>query len=202
MRGSDFSQLFRGALGANLAWEASHPCPCGGADGTSDEVCLRCEGRGLTHDPPSAPFRGALTGLTARALEALSQRFGPGMVGDATASVPFEALCWASIRSGDRLIALDAREVLAWTLTPGRSIHLPWGAVLREATVMGTGGAIQTVPLPVSDVEGRIRVVVPTVLRLEAPRRYEVVRDLAQVRAFGTHLPRKVLLRLLDLSAR
>ncbi|MBI3131497.1 MAG: hypothetical protein HYZ13_09240 [Acidobacteria bacterium] len=44
--------------------------------------------------------------------------------------------------------------------------------------------------------------VVPTVLRLEAPRRYEVVRDLAQVRAFGTHLPRKVLLRLLDLSAR
>lgn len=202
MRGSDFAPLYLGALGARLVWEASHPCPCSGPDGVLDEVCPICEGRGVYHEPPSTPFRGGLTSLSARALAALSQRFGPGMTGDATASLPENTPCWLSIGAGDRLAALDAQDTLAWQLAPNRPLRMPFGAVMLSATVRDPNGALRDVPPPLTDARGRVGVTAPTVLRFLAPRRYEVVRDLSQVRAFGTGLPKKVLLRLLDVSVR
>lgn len=202
MRGSDFAPLYQGLLSARLVWEASHPCPCSGPDGVLEEVCPICEGRGVYHDPPSAPFRGGLISLSARALEAISQRFGPGVVGDATASLPENAPCWASIGAGDRLAALDAQDTLSWQLVPNRLLHLPFGAVPVSATIRDQQGVLREIPPPLPDTRGRVGVAAPTVLRFVAPRRFEVVRDLSQVRAFGTGLPKKVLLRLLDVSVR
>jgi len=39
-------------------------------------------------------------------------------------------------------------------------------------------------------------------VRLQAPRRFEVVTDLSQVRAIMPGLPRKVLVKLIDVSVR
>lgn len=63
-----------------------------------------------------------------------------------------------------------------------------------------------SVPVPDVDSSGRITVTVQTVITFEAPRRYEVVRDLAQVRSFpsidSVGLPKKMLLKLIDWTVR
>jgi hypothetical protein len=202
VRGTDFAPLYEGPLSARLVWEASLPCPCASFDGAVDEACPVCGGRGVRYAPPSEPFRAALLGLTARALEALSQRFGPGLVGDATASLPSNAPAWEGIRSGDRLTAIDAVDVQAWQVSPGRSVRLPVEAVPLSAEIRDGSGAIQAVAFPTPDANGRISVAVSTVLRFKASRRFEVVRDVTQVRAFGVRLPKKLLVRLLDESVR
>ncbi len=201
MDAASYDQLLTGPLSARLTWEASHRCGCVQPDGAGDRACPVCSGKGRYWDPPTAPFRAGLVGLTAKALEALRQTMGPGTTGDAILSVPVSAPCHALLRSGDRLLALDALDALEWVVMPASPVLLPAGAAVQTAKVRSPTGMV-AVPIPGLDARGRVAVAVPTVLAFQAPRRFEVVGDAGQVRAFGPGLPRKVLLKLIDWTQR
>lgn len=206
MHGAAFTPLFDGPLSSVMVWERAHRCPCTTSDGSADTACRVCFGKGRYWEPPSAPFRGALVTLSARALSALFQRFGPGVTGDATVSVLGDAPCWSAMGEGDRFTALRAVDAVEWSLAAGDRIRLPYGADGITALVRShdRAGVVPVAP-PTPGPDGRISVSVPTVLAFSAPRRYEVVRDLSQVRAFGTGpvgLPKKALVKMLDWSER
>ncbi len=205
MYGEDFEELLTGTLSSVLVWESAHLCPCVGTDGAADRACPVCLGLGRYYSPPSAQFRAGLVGLSARAMAAIQARFGPQTAGDATVSLPVSAPCWAGIREGDRLSALDAKDAVEWSLAAGDAIRLPYLAVVRGATQRVAGVIVPVAP-PIQDASRKITVTVPTVVAFTAPRRYEVVRDLSQVRAFTSEgsagLPKKILLKLIDGTVR
>ena len=87
--------------------------------------------------------------------------------------------------------------------TPGTKVALPFG--YRELTALVRSedfSRLVNVPPPVLQSTRVAQVSVPTTLSFYAPRGYEVVADLAQVRSFGEGLPRKMSLALLDASMR
>lgn len=204
MIGSSFESLLTGSMSSEVTWEKAHRCPCTTSNGELNRKCKVCGGEGWVWDAPSAPFRLGLVSLTAKALAAIQQRFGPGTVGDATLSIPHSAPCWADAGERDRILATTTFDRVEWILTPGTSIRLPMGAVEITAKVISSDGASAVaVTPPEPDAAGRVSVAVSTVLAFRAPRRYEVVRDLAQARSFGDgRLPKKLLVKLIDWTTR
>lgn len=203
MRGAPFDALLTGPLSSRVVWERAYPCPCVDSDGSAERKCGVCGGTGRYFDHVSDEFRCGITGLSAKALAGIQQRLGPGMVGDGMASVPGCAPCWDDIAEGDRLVVLDALDPLKWVLTPGNPVRLPMGSEILRARVRANDGlSVVEVDPPLTDAGGRVSVAVVTTLAMRAPRRYEVVRDLSQVRAFGERLPKKLLVKLIDWTVR
>lgn len=224
MRASPFNDLLTGPLSSRVVWEQGFRCPCVQPDGGKDRKCVICGGIGRYWGAPSTEFRCGVTSLSAKALAAIQQKFGPGTIGDSQASIPGNAPCWALLGEGDRFTVLDAQDRLEWTLSPGNPVKLPYQAVLLAARIR-TAPALTTITDLVPgtpawtavisvNAQNQVSVTVPTVIAFTAPRRFEVVRDLSQVRAFVTAiptfpapagvtgLPKKVLLRLIDWTVR
>ena len=203
MNGVNFDRLLTGPLSSEVIWERCFKCPCVTSEGIPTRSCPVCSGKGQVWDQPSTPFRCGVTGLTARALAGIQQRFGPGTTGDASLSLPGCAPCWPVVKDGDRFTVIGALAPVEWSLAPGRPIRLPFLASGLEARVLdpASPGFFVAVP-PAPDEAGSVQVSVPTVLSFMAPQRYEVVKDLSQVRAFGSRLPKKLLVKLLDWTVR
>ena len=203
MHGSAFNSLLTGTLSSRVVWEKARICPCVGSDGSLDRTCGVCGGKGKYWDLPSDEFRAGVLSLSAKALAAIQQRFGPGLIGDAQISIPGNAEAWSDVGESDRFTVLDALDSLEWIVTPGNPVALPYGAeVLRAKVRTVDKTAVELVDVPEPNGKGKIAVSVATVLSFRAPRRFEVVRDLSQVRAFGDRLPKKLLLKLIDWTVR
>ena len=205
MRGAVFLPLLTGTLSSACVWERSLLCPCVQPDGYVDPTCQVCFGKGRYFDPPSSSFQCGVVNLSAKALEAIQQRFGPGMKGDSQMSIPFTAPCYAEINEGDRVAVTTAVDVVEWSLAPGDQIKLPFGYSGLDAKVRNPAGdTVLTTPFPVPGAGGRVTVTVPTALRFSAPRRYEVLKELSHTRGFSTGegLPKKMLLSLIDWTVR
>jgi hypothetical protein len=100
-------------------------------------------------------------------------------------------------------VALDATDTAEWSLAPGSVVTLPFQATLLEARIMAPDGqSMIPAPVPVADMNSRISVTVATVIRIRASRKYEVISDLSQTRALAPNLPRKLMVKLVDLSLR
>jgi hypothetical protein len=176
---------------------------CFDQDGGTNPSCPVCNGNAYVWDSWSKEFRAGVLGLTGRQIENISQRFGPAAVGDATISLPHTCPPYHTVTQRDRFVALDATDTAEWSIVPGVILTLPFQAVLLEARVMSLDGlSIIPAPVPVADANSRISVTQATVVRLRAPRRYEVIFDLSQTRAIMPGLPRKMMLKLVDLSLR
>ena len=189
--------------GSRLQWSQARRCPCLDPEGGVLVTCAVCGGEGWVWDEWSDEFRAGLLGLTGRQMEANAQRWGQGMTGDASLSLSMSSPPYATLTERDRLVALDAMDVFEWTLLAGVLVKLPVQAVLMEARQKSSDGlSLVRVPVPVADVNGRISVTATTAVRLAAPRRYEVLGDLSQVRGWMLGLPRKVALKLVDTSVR
>jgi len=189
--------------GSRLLWAQARRCVCFDLDGGTNIACPICSGSAYVWEDWSDEFRAGMVGLSGRAIDNLSQRFGPGMVGDATISLPQSAPPYSSATQRDRFVALDALDIFEWSLIPGVAVKMPVNGVLLEARVIATSGlSMVRVPVPQPDANERISVTTQTVVRLQAPRRFEVVTDLSQVRAIMPGLPRKVLVKLIDVSVR
>ena len=204
MFGSSFESLLTGTLSSEVVWERSHRCPCITSDGSPNRKCKVCGGEGAFWDEASDRFRLGLVSLTSKALAAIQQRFGPGVIGDATMSIPFSALCWADVGERDRFLEVSILDRTEWTITPGTTIRIPTGAQDVSAKVISMDGtSVVAVDPPVPDAKGRVSVAVTTVISFRSPRRYEVVKDLIQARSFGDgRLPKKLLVKLIDWTAR
>lgn len=196
-----FNTLLGPVLGSRLVWIASHRCPCAQEEGAADLNCGICGGLGRWFDAPSVEFRAGLVGLTAKALERMAVQFGPGLIGDATVSLPETAACYQTVGVGDRLVALDAMDTLEWHLVPRTPVKLPYLGVQMDAWTRN-GAVIVRVPPPSPAADGTVSVQRPTTVRLRAPRTYEVNRDLAQIRGWQPGLPKKLLLKLIDVTTR
>ena len=201
MNPGSFDALLCGRLSSALCWEAGHKCPCVGLDDAGERRCPICRGKGRYWDPLSDPFQAGITGLNSKSLAALQAKFGDGISGDSTVSLPSNAPCYKSLKPGDRLLAVDAVDEVDWVVSPTHPVALPMRAELLSAVVR-QGDLPVEVPAPVPGADGLIRVAVPTVLRMRAPRRYEVVLFVGQDRAFQPGLPRKFLLKLIDVPVR
>lgn len=201
MIAGSFDGLLTGSLSSRLAWESSTLCPCTTTEGAADRQCPVCRGQGRTYLAPSAPFRAGLVGLSAKQLEYQMNKFGPGLAGEAQLSLPSCAPCYGTLQPKDRIIALDALETREWTILPAVPLRLPSMAIILSARVR-SGAQVVEVPRPVPAADGLVTVAVPTVIRFEAPRRYEVLPDAGQVRAFTSGMPRKHMLKLVDFSVR
>jgi hypothetical protein len=188
-------------FGSRLVWASAVRCPCFDQEGGTNPACPVCGGEAFIWEDWSPEFRAGLVGLTGRQLENISQRFGPGMVGDATVSLPRSSPPYQTVTQRDRFVALDAADTVYWSLAPGMPVKLPWRAVLMEARIV-SGTALARVPVPLPDSSRRVTVTQATVIRLQVPRRYEVIADLSQARAIMPGLPRKVLVKLVDMSLR
>lgn len=198
-----FDDLLTGDLSTELTWEASSRCPCIDADGRSDPTCVICGGDGIYYAAPTLGFQAGVVSVTARALEKIQQRFGPGMIGDATVSLPSTAPCYAAIKSDDRFLLPNNIDDVDWTLIPGVSIKLPLGAVIVTAKARSTDKTtIITVPAPVPDANGRVSTTYTINLNMRVPRRLQVVQDISQIRAWAPGMPRKLLVKLVDWSVR
>jgi hypothetical protein len=64
----------------------------------------------------------------------------------------------------------------------------------------GKGFAVVVPPAP--DDSGVVQVDVATALSFLAPQRYEVVKELSQLRSFAPGLPKKLLVKLIDWTVR
>lgn len=189
--------------GSRLMWSQARKCPCLDPEGGVLVTCGVCGGEGWVWDDWSEEFRAGLLGLTGRQMDANVQRWGPGMTGDASLSLPISSPPYVTLTGRDRLVALEAMDVFEWTLVAGVSVKLPVNAVLMEARQKAADGkSLVRVPVPIPDPNTRISVLVPTAVRIAAPRRYEVLGDLSQVRGWMLGLPRKVALKLVDTSVR
>ncbi len=195
-----FDSLLTGTLGTRLCWQKAHRCPCTDEYGQSDRECPICLGRGRYWDTPSDEFRAGVVGLTGRALESMQLRFGPGVTGDGTISLPSTSPAYADVGEGDRFSNLDAFDTLEWTLAKGTLVLLPVGADIVGAYIRSSG-QLHAVPPPVPS-DDRVSVAVTTVITMLAPRRYEVVKAIPQTRNWVPGLPKKVLVQMLDLSTR
>jgi hypothetical protein len=190
-------------LGSRLIWAQARQCACFDADGGANVSCLVCSGSAYVWEDWSEEFRAGLVGLSGRQIANLSQRFGPGMVGDGTISLSQSAPPYSVATQRDRFVALDALDTFEWPLAAGVQVKLPVNGKLLEARLISSDGtSLVRCPVPVPDSNGRISVSVSTVVRLQAPRRYEVIADLSQVRSITLGLPRKVMVKLIDVSVR
>lgn len=189
--------------GSRLSWSSARRCVCFGQDGGNSISCPICSGEGYVWSEWSEEFRAGMTSLTGRQIENLSQRWGPGMVGDATISLPPSSPPYCVATPRDRFVALDALDTFEWSLVAGVQVRVPLNAVFAEARAKSNDGlSIVRVPVPIPDANGRIQVSVSTVVRITAPRRYEVVQDATQIRAIMPGLPRRVMVKLVDVSLR
>jgi len=190
-------------FGSRLVWAQARRCACFDLDGGTNISCPVCSGSAFVWDDWSEEFRAGVVGLTGRQMEGLNQRYGPGMTGAASISMSQSIPAYSAATTRDRFVALDALDIFEWSLVPDVSVKMPLNGKLLEARVMTSDGmAMVRVPVPQPDANGRISVSVQTVVRLQAPRRYEVIDDLTQVRSLMLGLPRKVLVKLIDVSVR
>jgi hypothetical protein len=196
-----FDALLSGRLGTRLSWERAHRCPCTEEFGGADVSCPVCLGKGRYWDTPSADFRAGVVSLTARALAAMQMQFGPGFVGDGTISLPSNCPAWFDVGEGDRFLSLDNQDSVEQVVGAGSVVKLPAGADVVSAYIR-QGSTLQAVTPPTPDDQGRVTVARATVLALRVPRRYEVVRAIPQIRGWTPGLPKKVLVRMLDVSTR
>lgn len=203
MDGVDFVELLTGDLAATLTWAMATPCPCTSSVGSAQSSCLVCGGTGWTYGAKSQPFQCGLVSQDAKARAALAQTMGPGMAGDAVVSIPMNAPCYDTLAFRDRLYDQMVQDGRRSILTPGTSILLPPGATNIQAFVKnGAGTALVAATPPVPDAAGRVMVSVTTTLVYSAPRTYEVLADLSRVRSFGSGMPKKWSVKLLDLVLR
>lgn len=203
MEASGFDDLLTGDLSTELTWEASSRCPCLDADGRSDPTCVICGGDGTYYAEHSLGFQAGVVSVTARMLEKIQQRFGPGAVGDATVSLPSNAPCYEAIKSDDRFLLPNNFDNLEWTLIPGVLIKLPLGAEIITAKARSTDKTeIVTVPAPEPDANGRVSTTYPLVMSMLVPRRLQVVTDISQLRSWAEGLPKRILVKLVDWSVR
>lgn len=198
-----FTNLLSGQLGSRLQWEKWHRCPCTGAEGAARQDCPLCAGEGGTFDPPSEIFRAGLTGVSAKALENMRTRLGPGLKGDASVSIPANAPAYGLVSANDRFLAVDAMDPLEWVITPNTPLLLPTGAVIVETLGLGPGGAsLVSATLPSPGADGRITVTQNVVVRMRAPRRFRVVSDIGKLRSWIPGLPQPFLLEQVDMTVR
>ena len=202
MDGADFDDLFQ-TFPTTVRWEASHPCPCTKSGGGANLQCLVCFGTGYWFDPISHPFEVTIIGQDARARAAIAQTMGPGEMGDSVLLVPRSALCYSAIRERDKVYDMMRMDTHRLVLNPGPGIRLPWGVCDLRASVLASDlGSIESVVAPVPDVHRRVTVSKATALDFKAPRAYQIIRDLAKVRTFGSDLPKRFSVKLIDLSVR
>lgn len=199
-----FTELLNGPLSSRLVWESAHRCPCANREGQADQSCGICLGEGWYHDAPSQVFQAGLTGLSADALQALRQKLGQSVSGDAVLSLPVNAPAYDTAGAKHRFIAADAIDSLEWVISPGAPVRLPWGAKIITAWSRNAGKTALVRVAPPVVADGLVSVASTVVLRFRAPRRFEVVEQLAQVRSFsgGEGLPKKFLLKLVDATVR
>jgi hypothetical protein len=201
--GSDFDDLLTGELSASVRWQPGVPCPCVDARGAADRSCPLCFGLGIVYQGLSVPFRCGLVSQTAKVRMAMQQFMGPGMVGDSVLVVPYSAPCYQDIRDGDRIWDQRTEDRYRIILTPGTHRTLPFGYRDLTAQIRSSDHTqLLDVPPPVLQDLRIAEVAVTTTLSFRAPRGYQVVADLSQVRSFGEGLPRKLSLNLLDASLR
>jgi hypothetical protein len=200
-----FTDLLTGGLSTVLRWQRGHRCPCLDDNGGVNPECAACGGWGTLYDEWSDEFRAGVTSVTAKAMENIIQRWGPGMKGAATLSLPYGSAPYADIGPDDRLVVVDdsIRDTVEWSLTAGHAVALCPGTEIVSAHVLNsTKTSRVAVPVPTVDADGRITVTISTVVMLRIPRRFEVSADLPQVRGWAVGLPKKVTVRLVDVSAR
>jgi hypothetical protein len=203
MIAAPYTNVLSGSLGTRLQWEKWHRCPCTGHEGAARRDCPICNGEGGIFDPPSAIFRAGLTGVSAKQLENLRTKLGPGLIGDASVSIPANAPAYGLVTGGDRFLAVDALDPFEWVLTPNTPVRLPSGAVAGSVFGLTTGGlALIPISLPAAGADGRIVVTQNTVIRMRAPRRFQVVADIGRLRSWIPGLPEPFLLKQIDLTTR
>jgi len=189
--------------GSRLQWSPARRCVCFDSDGGTSLTCPICLGEAFVWEDWSDEFQAGFLSLSARQIEALAQRLGPGMTGDASVSLSVSAPPYATVTQHDRFLALDALDTFEWSLVAERLVRLPVKAVILEARIKSTDGlSMVRTPVPVPDSKDQISVTVATVVRIQAPRQFEVLADASQVRAIMPGLPRKVGLKLIDISRR
>jgi hypothetical protein len=202
MEGMDFQELID-EFPVTVRWEASNLCPCTGADGMADQSCVICLGKGRWFSPLSKPFEVGLISQSARNRAAMANTMGPGATGSSVLIVPCSAVCYAGMNSGDRIYdqrVLDAHQVL---MVPNTRAALPAGFTKLRAWVKSSDGlSLVEVAPPVPNDKRRITVAVATSFTFDAPRAYEAVKEFGSIRSFGTGLPKRWTLNLLDLSVR
>ena len=190
-------------LGSRLVWSPARRCICFDTDGGTYLSCPICLGEAFVWSEWSKEFRAGVLGLTAKQIESMAQRLGPGMIGDASISLPPSAPAYPSVTQHDRFVALDATDIFEWSILAGTTVRLPLMANILEARVRSADKlSMVRGPVPVPDTNGQFTVAVPTVLRVNAPRQFEVLPDASQVRAIMPGLPRKVAVKLVDISRR
>jgi len=130
-------------------------------------------------------------------------RMGPGLVGDASISLPANAPAYGLVSANDRFLVPDALDPLEWIITPNTPLLLPSGAQVGEVYGLGPGGS-SLVPstLPAPGADGRIVVTQNVVVRMKAPRRFMVVTDLGKLRSWVPGLPHPFLLKQIDMTVR
>lgn len=202
MLAQPFTNLLSGSLGTRLQWERWHRCPCTGAEGAARSDCPHCGGEGGTYDKPSAVFRAGVTGVSAKALENMRTRLGPALVGDASISLPANAPAYGLTSVNDRFLAVDSLDPLEWVIIPNTPVRLPSGAVVEAVLAYNQDGTLPPTTLPSPGVDGRIAVARNVVVRMRAPRRFQVVTDLGKLRAWIPGLPQPFLLKQIDQTAR
>ena len=203
MIAASFTNVLSGSLGSRLQWEKWHRCPCTGQEGAARRDCPLCNGEGGTFDPLSAIFRAGLTGVSAKQLDQLRTKLGPGLVGDASVSLPANSPAYGLVASGDRFLAVDALDPIEWVLTPNTPVRLPSGAVVNQVFALGPQGAsLEAAALPAAGTDGRIVVSQNLAVRFNAPRRFQVVADMGKLRSWIPGLPEPFLLKQIDLTTR
>lgn len=203
MDASAFDDILTSDLGTLVQWSASHRCPCAQSDGGVDSACPLCHGEAVLYDAFSSSFRIGLTGMSAKALEHMKQRFGPGIVGDSMLSIPSTAPCYSGISPNDRFKVVDAVDIQEWNLVPGPKVKLPSGSVVISCLARNNAGtALVAVTTPTPDGDGRISAAVSMTIRFSAPRLLEVVQGASQLRSWQPGMPKKLVAKLVDVSVR
>jgi hypothetical protein len=203
MDGADFEELTQDEFPTLVRWAASNLCPCVGLGGAANQTCAICSGTGRWFSPLSVPFHVGLIAQKAFNRAMMANTIGPGATGAASMIVDYTAPCYALMNEGDRVydqMVLDARQSV---VLPGTNLALPAGFTGLQAFVRSLDGlSIVPVTPPVPGVDGRISVAVTTTLTYASPRAYEVVKEFGSIRSFGTSLPKRWSISLLDLTVR
>ena len=203
MDGADFEDLLTGEMSAAVRWQSATPCPCVDPRGALDRSCPLCFGLGNVYSDVSAVFRCGLVGQSAKVRAAMAQMMGPAVLGASTLVLPYTAPCYREIREGDRIWDQRVEDRYRLILTPKTKFALPYGFRDLTAQVRSDDHTklvfTQPPPLMINRVA---EVSVPTTISFLAPRGYEVVPELSQVRSFGEGIPRRLGLNRLDASMR
>jgi hypothetical protein len=200
MDGSDFEEL-RDTFPTTVIWEENFPCACTLDTGAADRNCLICQGKGSYFGDPSEPFTVTLTNMTAKERASIAQTMGPGSMGECKLHLFFGAPCYDRIKVRDRIWDTAITENKWIVLRPGTTYKLPPLYTCLVAMVKDGNKLVQTTTPTVNQA----REVTPTVttrLQYKAPRVFEVMLELPQIRTFGPNLPKIFGLRLADISIR